>query len=128
VLFLVLTIGVDVMAVAMNHHSTKDDSWVLAMIGMLAMVFVCFRSFCAIRFEPECLRYGLGCRKQVRYSEITELERVSTGKDVDFIWVLRSGKRVCIGSDLPREILLSEELQKRSGCVIPKLSRQFPMT
>lgn len=96
------------------------DSWVLAMIGLCVMLLACFSTLFRIRLEPDSIRFGFLCRRQVAYSEIVELVRASTGRDVVYYLVLRSGRCVTLGSDLACEKLLGEELQRRTGCKIPR--------
>jgi hypothetical protein len=121
VLLFILTTGADMVAIGCNHHSIKDDSWVLAVIGMLAMFFVFISSLFQIRFESDSFRFGLKHRHSVNYSEIIELKRNSRGKDVDFSLVLRSGETTQFGSNLSCEKLVLDELQKRSNCKITRL-------
>jgi len=119
-LFTMTAVG-DFVAIVTNHHSSKDDSWVLAVIGMLAMLAVFIGSLFGIRFEPETFCFGLQHRKRVKYSEIIELKRDSKGKDVYFSLVLKSGKTTVFGTDLSCENLILAELQRRSGCKITRL-------
>jgi hypothetical protein len=123
VLSFIIAVALSVFAIGADHHSLKDDSWIMALFGTLAMLYVSASTLWGIRLDLEGMRFGLACRKNVAYSDIVELERKSTGRDAIFFVILRSGKRARIGTNLPCEKLFCDELQKRSGC---KVSHRMP--
>ena len=109
-----------VLATLFALNPVNRDAWVLALFGLMAMLFAWVNSLFGIRLEPESIRYGLWCRKRLAYAEIVELVRASTGRDAVLYLVLRSGRRTRLGTDLACEALLVEELQRRSGCRVTR--------
>jgi hypothetical protein len=99
-------------------HGGHDRTWGLALIAMLAVVFAWFMTLFPIRLEPEVIRFGLRSHRSVAYADIAELVRVSGGKSVEYVLVLRSGERCRLGEGLACAKLFAEELQRRSGCKV----------
>lgn len=118
VLFFSLASFATLMAFLVDHHRAGVQTWPLALIGLLGTVVVLFRSFFGVRLAPSGVLFGWRCRRQVAYTEISELIRRSDGRSTVFILVLRSSARRRIGSALACEKLFIEELQRRSGCSV----------
>lgn len=114
-IFLALAALVSCLAVAVAHNRAGDASWPMALFGLAGPVFAWIRSFFGIRLGADDIRFGWRCRQAVAYTDVVELERRSDGREAALYLVLRSGVRRRIGSSIPCERLIIDELQKRTG-------------
>lgn len=118
VIFLLFGVFGSITSVAMNLRDANDVTWPAGLFGFAGLVFVWIRSFFGIRLDALGFRFGWRCRQFVAYSDVAEFERRSDGRNAVLIAVLRSGARRRIGSSIPCEWLLIDELQKRAGCQV----------
>lgn len=117
-IFLALAVLSSLLAIATDHHRAADVTWPMGLFGLAGLVFVWIRSFFGIRLDTKGICFGWRCRQVVAYSEVIELERRSDGRNAALILVLRSGARRRIGSSIPCEWLLIDDLQRRTGCSV----------
>lgn len=115
VIFLLLALLGSILSIASDHHRANDVTWPMGLFGLAGLVFIWIRSFFGIRLESNDFSFGWRCRQVIAYSEVAELERRSDGRNAVLVVVLRSGVRRRIGSSIPCEWLLIDELQKRTG-------------
>lgn len=106
------------MAFAVDHHEARDQTWPMALFGLLGTLFVLIRSFFGVRLDQSGVRFGWRCRRYVAYADIADLERRADRNDTVLTLVLRSGVRHRIGSDVPCGKPFTEELQRLSGCSV----------
>jgi hypothetical protein len=118
VMFLLFGLFGSIMSIAMGLHDANDETWPAGLFGLAGLVFVWIRSFFGIRLDALGFCFGWRCGQVVAYSDVAEFERRSDGRNAVLIAVLRSGARRRIGSSIPCEWLLIDELQRRTGCQV----------
>jgi hypothetical protein len=115
-IFLLLGVLGSILSIATDHHRGNDVTWPMGLFGLAGLVFVLIRSFFGIRLDARCFCFGWRCGQVVAYSDVAEFERRSDGRNAVLVAILRSGSRRRIGSSIPCEWLLIDELKKRTGC------------
>ena len=118
VIFLLFGLFGSIISIATSLRDANDVTWPAGLFGLAGLVFVWIRSFFGIRLDALVFRFGWHGRQVVAYSDVAEFERRSDGRNAVLIAVLRSGARRRIGSSIPCEWLLIDELQRRAGCQV----------
>jgi hypothetical protein len=118
VIFLALATAASLMAIRVGHNRMGDPSWPMALFGLGGPVFALIHSFFGVRLGKDDIHFGWRCQQSVGYADVVEMERRSDGRNASLTLVLRSGVRRRIGSSLPCEWLIIDELQARTGCSV----------
>ncbi|WP_445145088.1 hypothetical protein [Dyella sp. Tek66A03] len=118
VIFLMLALVASFMAIVTDHPGARGPTWPMSLFGLGGTVFVLVRSFTGVRLEPAGMRFGWRYRNYVAYSEMAQLELMSTARSIVLSVMVRYRGKETVGADLACTRLLVEELQKRSGCEI----------